>query len=81
MANSKSHDGQTPSYYPNAMGKITFPSSIHPGPRNRATKLRKKQNSLANHQARRQANQLRSNSKSNPNWHGIGRHAGVKPGH
>ncbi len=75
------HDGQSFSFYKNAQGQIPFPSSIHPGPRNKATKLRKKQNSIQNHQARREINIARSNSKNNPTYHGIGRHANVKPGH
>ena len=78
---SKPHDGTKTSFYKSAIGVISFPSSIHPGPRDKKRNARKKQNSIANHQARRQANQLRDQSKNNPTWHGIGRHANVKTGH
>lgn len=78
---TKIHDGQQFSFYKNALGHIPFPSSIHPGPRDRLTKQRKKQNQIANHQIRAEINRQRSNNKSSPNYHGIGRHAGVKIGH
>ena len=80
--NRQSHDGQAYSFYKNAQGQISFPSSIHPGPRDRTTKIRKKQNSIANHQQRRETNQRRSQSPlNNPTWHGIGRHANLPHGH
>jgi hypothetical protein len=75
------HDGQQFSFYKNALGRIPFPSSIHPAPRDRATKIRKHQNHSANLQQRAEINRMRANSKNNPNYHGIGRHAGVKIGH
>ena len=68
-------------FYKNAQGVVPFNSGIHPGKRSKETKNRKRQNINANHQARRLANQLRNQNKNNPNWHGIGRHAGVKAGH
>jgi hypothetical protein len=70
------HDGQQFSFYKNALGQIPFPSSIHPAPRDRATKIRKYQNHSANLQQRAEINRMRANS-----YHGIGRHAGVKIGH
>jgi hypothetical protein len=75
------HDGQQFSFYKNALGQIPFPSSIHPAPRDRATKIRKYQNHSANLQQRAEINRMRANSKNNPTYHGIGRHAGVKIGH
>lgn len=68
-------------FYKNAQGQIPFPSSIHPGPRDRRRNIRKRQNLIQNHIARRIANQARDASKNNPTWHGVGKHAGVKPGH
>ena len=68
--------------YPNV--KVVFPYNcgIHPGPRNRIRSRRKRVNNLANHIARAETNQARSNSvMKNPTWHGIGRHAGVPIGH
>lgn len=75
------HDGQQFAFYKNALGHIPFPASIHPGPRDRSRNIKKRQNHQQNLQARSAANQARSASKNNPNWHGIGRHAGVKTGH
>ncbi len=67
---AKTHDGQ-----------ISFPLSIHPGPRDKKIQSRKRQNHIQNHQARAEINRNRSNSKNNPTYHGIGRHAGVKTGY
>lgn len=69
-------------FYKNCQAQVPFNSGIHPGRRSARTKIRKRQNNIANHQARREVNQRRSHGvQSNPTWHGIGRHAGVATGH
>jgi len=81
ISQAKIHDGNAFSFYPNALGRIPFPSSIHPGDDGGKRSKKNWQIHKQNHIARAQINQSRSSNKSNPNFHGIGRHAGVKTGY
>lgn len=66
-------------FYPSSPGsRIPFNSGIHPSGLSKTTKTRKKRNNTENHIARAACNDAHQADKNkNPNWHGIGRHAGV----